>query len=429
MVLAKNCRLDVVRKAVPLWAAVALAGFAAALAAAPVEAIPGEPSVAATVTPNDATIDASGVNPVDTSFLVNFTGSSFLPQPHMLWVNVSFSTDTGWKVNPSFANLTMTVDSRTSVTKEVSVTVTVPPKVAANGAAIFSAAFLEQNDIRFSQGQAGNATAQIHIRQIFSTGAEFENGTTQLSVRQGQNANVSIRVSNRGNGDASYDAELRNAGDLRPSDILLQGTTPATVVLNGTGIVRMVIHANQQAIIGTYQLQIRVAASGSGTPPPSGAFADLTAQLVVLVSATQPPPTNNTTQPPPPAHNNTTTIPPPPNNPDMIASLISGISSPPGMIGTGILVAALLAVGLVWRRHTRAKRARLEALSKARQRRQGPGAPQPGAPGAALARPSAPLPGGPAGTGLRPASSVKPVRRLAVQSRPPSPSSPSVPPK
>jgi hypothetical protein len=430
MVLAKSRRLDMLRKAMPVWAAFALVGVAAALAAGPAEAILGEPSVSATVTPNNSTVDASGVNPVDTSFLVNFTGTSFLPQLHMMWINVSFSTDTGWKVNPTFANLTMSVDSRTSVTKNVAVTVTVPPKVSANNASVFSASFHQQNDIRFSQGQSGNATAQIHISQTFSTGAEFENGTAQLSLRQGGNANVSIRVSNRGNGDASYDAELRNAGDLRPSDIVLQGTTPATIALNGTGIVRMVIHANPQAIVGTYQLQIRVAATGAGTPPPAGAIADLTAQLLVLQSATQPPPTNNTTQPPPPSHNNTTTTPPPPpSNPDMIASLIGAISTPPGMIATGLLVAALLAVGFVWRRHTKAKRARMDALAKARQRRQGPGGLPPGPPGQGPPPSGAGLPRGTPVPGARPAGAVKPMRRAAVQGRPPSPTPPNVPPK
>lgn len=399
-----------------------LLSCAALLSAAPgpVAAYPGEPTVEVTVVPNDVTVDASGFNPVDTSFTVNVTGSNSFPQARTMWVNISFQTSTGWKVNPTVANLTFSLaagGASPGTQKEtLSVTVTVPPKVSANNGSVFSAAYRQANSMRFSQGQSGNATAQIDIRQIFSTSAEFVNGTEQATVRQGQDTNLSIQVTNRGNGDGAYDAELRNAAELRPSDILLKSTTAATVPQNGTGIVRLVIHANPYAIAGTYQLQVRVLAAGSGTPPPAGAFADLTAQLTVTAAA-PPPSQNNTTTPPPPSGNNTTVPPPPPpSNPDFIAVFLGVATSPGGIVGISILAAVVIIGAYVLRRNARAKRQRAEALERARGRMQGGPPARPGGP----VRPSAvgPRPGGPGGALAPPPGSPPPARRVVARAGP-----------
>ena len=381
------------KPAAVLAAALLLTGLSAFTSPA-AAAIPTEPTATVTVTPNDPTVDASGINPVDVAFQVNITGNNIRPQPHTMWVNISFATSTGWKVNPTVANLTLALAANGGTeTRTVSVTVTVPPKVSANNVSIFSAAWAQANTVRFGTGQAGNATSQIHIRQIFSTMAEFANGTSQFTVRQGQNVNISMRVTNRGNGDALYDAELKNAADLRPLDVLLQSTTAATVALNGSGVVLAVIHANPYAIAGSYQLQFRLLASGAGTPPPAGAFADLTAQLTVT-PATPPPSQNNTTQPPPPAQNNTTQPPPPPPPPqDAIGALVGWVQTPAGLVFIGIVVVAAIGAVVAGRRRKKAALARKQALAKARDRlKGGPGGRPAVAGGAPGARPGAPLP-------------------------------------
>src|SRR6266850_7818526 len=199
--------------------------------------LPGEPTVEVTVSPADVTVDASGINPVDTTFMVNVSGRNLGPRPHTMWVNMSFSSTTGWKVSPALANFTFALAAMGNKSDSVSVTMTVPPGVSANNVATFSAAFREENDLRFSQGDSGNRTAQVHIKQIFSTAAEF-NGTSHFTIQQGQDANYTVRVSNRGNGDTTYDAQLLNAGDLRPSDVVLKSTASAIVPVNATGLVR-----------------------------------------------------------------------------------------------------------------------------------------------------------------------------------------------
>ena len=384
---------------------------------------PTEPTTTVAVFPNDPTVDASGVNPVDQSFMVNVTGTNIRPQPHQIWVNISFTTSTGWKVSPTIANLTMTLGANGGTeTKSVAVTVTVPPKMSANNVSVFTAAWRQANDLPFGMGQAGNATAQIHIRQLFSTQAELSNGTAPYLLKQGGDTNISIKVTNRGNGDATYDAELKNAADLRPSDILLKSTTAALVAQNGTGTVLVVIHANQYAIAGSYQLQLRALASGAGTPPPAGAFADLTASLLVTASA--PPPThNNTTQPPPPQHNNTTTQNPPPTQPpDYIAVFLNALTSVPGIIAVGLVAVGVIGLGVSRSRKKKAAKAREDALAKARERSgmgpakkpSGPGgAPRPVAPGQA---PGRPLP-------------TRPVQRAAPRPGAPMPRTPAPPPK
>ncbi len=386
-------------------------------------ALPTEPTAVVTVFPNDPTVDASGINPVDQSFMVNVTGNNIRPQPHQMWVNISFTSSTGWKLSPTTANLTMTLAANGGTdTKSVAVTVTVPPKMSANNVSLFSAAWRQENDVRFGTGQDGNATAQIHIRQIFSTSAELSNGTASYLLRQGGDTNISIRVTNRGNGDATYDAELRNAADLRPSDILLRSTTAALVTQNGTGTVLVVIHANQYAIAGSYQLQLRAIASGAGTPPPAGAFADLTAPLLVTASA-PPPAQNNTTQPPPPPQNNTTAQnPPPAQPPDYITVFWNAIKSVPGMIVVGLV--AVVAVGLMVGRGRKKKaaKAREDALNKARERSGMGGPRKPGVPG------SGPRPSGP---GQAPGNRLpqRPVQRAAPRPGAPTPRTPAPPPK
>src|SRR6266568_3683000 len=77
---------------------------------APAEAaLPGEPTAQVTVTPSDVSVDASGLNPVDTALTVNVTGTNIGPRAHTEWVNLSFVTNTGWKVKPTFANLTLSL--------------------------------------------------------------------------------------------------------------------------------------------------------------------------------------------------------------------------------------------------------------------------------------------------------------------------------
>ena len=395
-------------------------------------ALPTEPTAVVTVFPNDPTVDASGVNPVDQSFMVNVTGNNIRPQPHQMWVNISFTTSTGWKLSPTTANITMTLAANGGTEmKSVAVTVTVPPKMSANNVSLFSASWRQENDVRFGTGQAGNATAQIHIRQIFSTSAELSNGTGQYLLRQGGDTNISMKVTNRGNGDATYDAELRNAADLRPSDILLKSTVAALVIQNGTATVLVVIHANQYAIAGSYQLQLRAIASGAGTPPPAGAFADLTAPLLVTAS-TPPPSQNNTTQPPPPQQNNTTTNNPPPSQPpDYLSVFWRALTSVPGMIVVGLV--AVVAVGLMVGRGRKKKaaRAREDALNKARERSGVGGPKKPGAPGP-LPRPGAPGPlPRPGATGPAPVKPLpqRPVQRAAPRPGAPTPRSPAPPPK
>jgi len=134
--------------------------FAPAAVAAP---LPGEPTVEVTVSPADVTVDASGINPVDTTFMVNVSGRNIGPRPHTMWVNMSFSSTTGWKVSPALANFTFALPAMGNDSDSVSVTMTVPPGVSANNVATFSASFREENDLRFSQGDSGNRTAQVHI--------------------------------------------------------------------------------------------------------------------------------------------------------------------------------------------------------------------------------------------------------------------------
>lgn len=378
-------------------------------------ALPGEPTVEVRLTPTESQVDTSGINPVDTSFLVNVTGSNIGLRPHTMWVNITFGTSTGWKVVPPSANLTLSLAARSGTeTQTVSVTVTVPPRISANLAATFFASYREENTLEISTGQTGNATAQLTIRPIYSTSAEFANGTSQLQMKQGEDVNLSVRVTNRGNGDARYDAQLLNAADLRPSDILLQSTTPADIAQNGSGVVRLVLHANRAAIAGTYALQVRVLATSASAPPPAGAYADLTAQLKVLPSASPPPSGNNSTQPPPQANNTSAppTINPPPTNPSFIDVIVTFVSTPTGLGATAVLVVVLVLASVLVRARRRAKRKRAAALERARQKHQGPGLP--GVPGV----PAKPV--GPGARPIRPQRVVQPHRPLA----PPSPRGP-----
>jgi len=399
---AALCGVLVASALLSLWAPAALA-------------VPGEPTVEVRLFPTEAEVDASGINPVDASFLVNVTGENIGLRPHTMWVNITFGTSTGWKVVPPSANLTLALAARGGTeTQSVSVTVTVPPKVSANVAATFFASYREENSLEISTGQTGNATAQLTIRPIWSTSAEFANGTSHVQVRQGEDTNLSVRVTNRGNGDARYDAQLLNDAELRPNDILLQSTAPADVAQNGTEVVRLVIHANRAAIAGTYALQIRILATAAPAPPPAGAYADLTAQLTVLPSAT-PPPTNNTTTPPPPANNTTNppTTNPPPSNPSFLEVVAGFVSTPTGIGATGALLAALLLGAVLFRTRRRAKRKRADALERARQKHKGPLTP-------GAVRP-APLPGAAGARPLRP-------QRVAQPGRPLPPPSPRAPP-
>lgn len=399
-----------------LFSFLLLAATLLVLAAPASAALPGEPTVEVHVSPTETEVDASGINAVDTSFLVNVTGTNIGLRPHTMWVNITFGTSSGWKVVPPSANLTLTLPARSGTeTQSVSVTVTVPPKVSANVAATFFASYREENTLEISTGQTGNATAQLTIQPIWSTSADFANGTSQLQVRQGQDGNLSVRVTNRGNGDARYDAQLLNAADLAPNDIVLQSTSPADVPQNETGVVRLVVHANRAAIAGTYALQVRVLAAGAPTPPPAGAFADLTAQLTVTPSSTPPPTGNNTTQPPP--ANNTTNQPlvnPPPANPSFLDVIVNFVSTPTGIGATGALVVALVLGGILVRARGSAKRKRAAALERASQKHQGP--PLPGAPR------QAPQPGPPGTRPMRPTRVVKPGRSMA----PPSPRGPPI---
>ena len=394
------------------WAVVALLCGPAALAAlAPAAAYPGEPTVSVSIFPPDVTVDASGVNAVDTVFFVNLTASNQVaPRPHMMWVNISFTVDLGWAVNPPFDNLTYTLAAQESVETSIAVTVTVPPGASATTAAIFSAAYEQDNDMPFAQGQAGNRTAQIHIRQVFSTGASFTNGTSSATAEQGQDASYNITVQNNGNGDAEYDAKVLNADELRPNDITVQGTAPALVPQGGNAVVRVTLHANPAAIPGTYPVQVRVFATAAGEDPPPGAYADITGTLNIRSAAPPPPTGNNTTNPPPPTGNNTTGgggNPPPPK--DLIAQIVEFVTSPPGLLATALLVAivAIAAATLNVRRARR--RRRQEQLERARAgRRRGAGAPagpvrmtgppreaaEPAGPGGAM-RPVRRGPGGP----------------------------------
>lgn len=388
--------------------------------------LPGEPTVEVTVWPADVPVDASGINPVDTTFLVNVSGRNLGPRPHTMWVNMSFSSDTGWKVSPALANFTFALPAMGDESDSVSVTMTVPPGVSANNVATFSASFVEENDLRFSQGDSGNRTAQVHILQIFSTSAEF-NGTSQFTIQQGQDANYTVRVTNRGNGDATYDAQLLNAGDLQSSDVVLKSTASAIVPINGTGLVRVVIHANPTAIPGPYQIQIRVLATSAGATPPPGAFADLTGFLNVQSRAPPPPPTNNTTTPPPPVNNTTGGGNNPPPGGSVPGQFSFGdalgmlVTQPLLMLGVVIFAVLALIIGWFVRRTRKLKRAREAARERMRGARpmgQGPG-PRPVAPGM---RPVAPgprvAPGRPVPASARPASArpsgaVRPIRRDA----------------
>jgi hypothetical protein len=380
-------------------------------------AIPTEPTASVSVSPSDTTVDASGVNPVDTVLAVNVTGDNIRPQPHTMWVNITFSTSTGWKVNPTKYNITWTLPANGGhMAQSIPVTVTVPAKVSANEVGTFTAAWSQENDVHFGTGQNATAAATIHIRQIFSTSASFANGTSDYTVKQGQDVAVGMRVSNFGNGDAQYDAELRNAADLLPNDVLLESTVAATVLQNGTGNVTAVIHANPYAIAGTYTLQLRVIATGAGTPPPAGAFADLTAQL--LVTAAAPPPSNNNTTQPPPNNggnnNNTTAPPPPPPPPDVIQSFLTFAKTPLG-IGVDAGIALLVVALLMWRgSRKRAKKEREAAMQKARDDRKARmgGAPGPaGAAGAAGAKPALPARPQQRGAPARPAMPPRPQQR------------------
>src|SRR5882672_9417481 len=99
----------------------------AAVAAIPAQAaFPGEPTVTVTVAPTEVTVDASGTNSVDTVFKVNVTGNNnFGARPHTMWVNISFSTSSGWAVNPSIANVTLSLPAMGTLNQTVPVTVTV----------------------------------------------------------------------------------------------------------------------------------------------------------------------------------------------------------------------------------------------------------------------------------------------------------------
>ncbi len=407
------------RNRVPSAAFLALTLLASTLlsVAAPASAaLPGEPTVEVRVSPTEVEVDASGINPVDTSFLVNVTGTNIGLRPHTMWVNITFGTSAGWKVVPPLANLTLTLPARGGTdAQSVSVTVTVPPRVSANLAATFFASYREENTLEISTGQTGNATAQLTVRPIYSTSAEFANGTSQVQMKQGEDANLSVRVTNRGNGDVHYDAALLNAADLRPNDIVVSSTAPADIPQNGSGVVRMVLHANRAAIAGSYALQLRVVATAAPVPPPAGAYADLTAQLTVLPITAPPPNGNNTTQPPP--TNNTSNPPPttpPPSNPSFIDVMVNFVSTPTGIGATGVLVVILGLSGVLLRARRRAKRKRAAALEHAREKQQGrtvQGAPRP-----------PPLPGAPGARPMRPQRAVSPQRPMA----PPSPRGPPV---
>ncbi len=389
------------------WGALLLLLGAACLltAATPALAYPGEPTVTVTVSPTDITVDASGVNPVDTVFLVNITAANpfTIRTTHTMWVNISLSVDRGWVVNPSVQNLTYTLDPMGSEDTSIPVTVTVPPGSSATDAAVFSAAFTEENDMPFSAGMAGNRTAQIHIRQTFSTGASFTGGVNYATAEQGQPASYNITVQNNGNGDAEYDADVLNADELRPNDIVVDSTVPAVVPEGGNAVVRVNMRATTTAIPGTYQVQIRVFATGAGEEPPASAHADLTATLNIKSAAPPPNNNNNTTTPPPNDGNNTTTggnnNPPPPG--DVLSAFVQWVTTGTGPIITAVVAAIIAVISLVVvssRRKKRRKRARIEqARERRRQLAERGGGTRPGG---AVGHAS---PGGP----------VRPVRRAA----------------
>jgi hypothetical protein len=399
-----------------------------ALATPPaVAALPGEPTVEVTVAPSEVTIDASGINPVDTTFRVNVTGTNLGPRAHTMWVNLSFNTSSRWRVNPAIANLTLSLPAGGSANSSVPVTVTVPPGVSANNVTTFTASFWEENDLRFSQGDSGNRTAQVHIRQIFSTFAAF-NASSQLTIKQGQDANYTVMVTNRGNGDVTYDAQLLNAADLRPNDVVVKSSTSAMVPQNGTGVVRLAVHANPAAIPGPYQIQIRVIATGLGASPPAGAYADLTGFLTVQSNAPPPPTGNNTTTPPPPVNNTTGNgNNPPPTTPSGAFSLgdfLASVVASPLKLGAAVVFALAALVALGFARHARkVKRARRAALEKARGRHALP--PSAGARAAVPGRLGSPAqpaaanaaPPSPAGA-VRSAEPVRPVRPVRREAGP-----------
>lgn len=347
-------------------------GSAGLLAMSPAAALPGEPSATVTVGPSDVTVDASGVNPVDTVFFVNVTASNQFGifNPHTVWVNITLSVDRGWAVNPAIQNLTFELNAMETDDASIPVTVTVPPGASATDAAVFSARFEAANDAPLSQGQSGNRTAQIHIRQVFSTGASFTNGMNHATVEQGQEASYNITVQNNGNGDAEYDAEVLNAADLRPDDITVDRTVAAMVPEGGNAVVQVVLSALPAAIPGTYQVQIRVSATGAGETPPPGAYADLTGTLNVKTAQVPPPNQNNTTTPPP--NQNNTTVPgsnnPPPSG-DVIGDFVGWVTTGTGLMITVVVVAiALILTGVLVATRRRQKR-RKAALERAREKR------------------------------------------------------------
>jgi hypothetical protein len=332
----------------------------------------------------------------------------------MMWVNITYSVDRGWPVSPSFSNLTYTLALQDSEETSIPVTVTVPPGASATDAAIFSAAFDQTNDMIFASGQTGNRTAQIQIRQVYSTAASFTNGMNTATATQGEDASFNVTVQNNGNGDAEYDAEVTNAGDLRPNDVVVEGTTPGVAPEGANVEIRVTLHANPAAIPGTYVVQIRVLATGAGEDPPAGAYADLTGTLNVE-TAEQPPSNNNTTEPPPPSNNNTT-VPPggnPPPPPDILSMFGVFITSPVGGMVAGIaaLIAVILVISL--RTHRKKVRKRKELLERARDRRRRVAAGASATPGKAAG------PGPPARRGavVRPVarSSAGPVSRPGTQ--------------
>jgi hypothetical protein len=266
----------------------------------------------------------------------------------------------------------------------------------------------------FASGQTGNRTAQIQLRQVYSTAASFTNGMNTATATQGEDASFNVTVQNNGNGDAEYDAEVTNAGDLRPNDVVVEGTTPGVAPEGANVEIRVTLHANPAAIPGTYVVQIRVLATGAGEDPPAGAYADLTGTLNVE-TAEQPPSNNNTTEPPPPSNNNTT-VPPggnPPPPPDILSMFGVFITSPVGGMVAGIaaLIAVILVISL--RTHRKKVRKRKELLERARDRRRRVAAGASATPGKAAG------PGPPARRGavVRPVarSSAGPVSRPGTQ--------------
>jgi hypothetical protein len=384
-----------------------LAGAALSVLASPAAAYPGEPTVTVTVSPTDVTVDASGVNPVDTVFLVNISASNQLGirNGHTVWVNMTLGVDRGWSVNPGIQNLTFMLDPMETQEESIPVTVTVPPGASATDAAVFFAQFDQENDMPFAQGQTGNRTAQIHIRQVFSTGASFSNGTNHATATQGQDASYNITVQNNGNADTEYDAKVLNAQDLQPNDITVKSTVKAVVPEGGNARVTVVLHASPAAITGTYQVEIRVFATGAGEVPPASSYADLTGTLLIKTAAPPPGPGNNTTNPPPSGNN--TTIPggnnPPPKQ--GLDAFIEWAVSSQGATVIGVVAAiaviALLVLGSS-RRKKRRREAQLERHRRKKAEQAGRGPPGPGRPVGT---------GGPRGAGGAPAGPMRPIQR------------------